>query len=367
MAFTIIGQLKVGSLKKRFHDEFGLTLRVYEGREFANDDRSIAQIRKKTGTGELAVRKSMKVGSLEEKILKEYGIKVQIAGGDDSYLCDDNLTLAGALEKDTKKSSKKKTKTNTSTIQPVVKAQSGSFSEYVFANKLFKKAGVSIEFSEENYDNVFTICRAIKGHVNEINGIDVADGKELSAMAETALQNITVENVWKIALICQTIENEFIKSVVVLDVEDVLGECEGQEVNKWQDAVTLLSEGLNKRNTSDDVSEAQTGEASDFALGCFFLAVEPTSYRPDSEDFDLTDAQEGIYAWVTGFGNCFEYDDPVGGIIDEIESCSIKDKILDAFIDFIGLYYDVNVNDCENDDETINWEQVAEEVGARIL
>ena len=31
MAFSITGQMKVSTLKKRFHDEFGLTLRVYDG------------------------------------------------------------------------------------------------------------------------------------------------------------------------------------------------------------------------------------------------------------------------------------------------------------------------------------------------
>jgi len=80
MAFSITGQIKVATLKQRFLKEFGLTLRVYDGRSFADEGQTISQIRKKKGSGDLSVRKSMKVGTLEEKIESEFGIKVQIAG-----------------------------------------------------------------------------------------------------------------------------------------------------------------------------------------------------------------------------------------------------------------------------------------------
>ena len=107
MAFSITGQIKVATLKKRFLKEFGLTLRVYDGRSFADEGQTISQIRKKKGSGDLSVRKSMKVGTLEEKIESEFGIKVQIAGSDDSYLCKNELTLASANEKDQKRINKK--------------------------------------------------------------------------------------------------------------------------------------------------------------------------------------------------------------------------------------------------------------------
>jgi hypothetical protein len=107
MAFSITGQIKVATLKKRFLKEFGLTLRVYDGRSFADEGQTISQIRKKKGSGDLSVRKSMKVGTLEEKIESEFGIKVQIAGSDDSYLCKNELTLASAHENDQKRINKK--------------------------------------------------------------------------------------------------------------------------------------------------------------------------------------------------------------------------------------------------------------------
>ena len=110
MAFSITGQIKVSTLKKRFHKEFGLTLRVYDGRSFADEDQTIGQIRKKKGSGDLSINKNMKVGTLEEKIEEEFGIKVQIAGSDDSYLCKNELTLSSAHEKGQKRINKKNKK-----------------------------------------------------------------------------------------------------------------------------------------------------------------------------------------------------------------------------------------------------------------
>ena len=101
-------------------------------------------------------------------------------------------------------------------------------------------------------------------------------------------------------------------------------------------------------------------------MGCFFLAIESCAYV-GQDDFDADDAEEGIKAWVTGYGNCFEYDEPVGGVIDEIDSYGIKDGIMDSFIGLLNLYYCVDVNDHQDDDETTNWEQVAEVVNSGML
>jgi len=106
--FNITGQMNVGTLKKRFKKEFGLTLRLYDGNKFADDGVSIASIRKKKGkAGSFEVRKSIKVENLEKRFEKEFGIKVQVAGSDDSYLCDDEITLASALRKDEKRLGRK--------------------------------------------------------------------------------------------------------------------------------------------------------------------------------------------------------------------------------------------------------------------
>jgi len=113
MALNINGRMKVKTLKADFKAEFGLTLRVYDGRSFADDDATLASIRKGDNKGgEFGPRKNTHVGNLEDKIMEMFGIKTQVAGSDDSYLCNNDLTLAGALEEDAKKLEKKEKKNN---------------------------------------------------------------------------------------------------------------------------------------------------------------------------------------------------------------------------------------------------------------
>ena len=101
MALNINGRMKVKTLKAEFKDEFALTLRVYDGRSFADDDVTLASIRKGDSKGgEFAPKRNTKVGNLEDKIMDLFGIKTQVAGSDDSYLCDNDLTLTGAVEED---------------------------------------------------------------------------------------------------------------------------------------------------------------------------------------------------------------------------------------------------------------------------
>jgi hypothetical protein len=108
---SITGQMKVSTLQEGFLKEFGLTLRVYDGREFADPSQTLAQVRKKKGSGKaLSVAKNMKVGNLEDKFEEEFGLKVQVAGSDDSYLCKDELTLNAAQQEDEKKLARKERK-----------------------------------------------------------------------------------------------------------------------------------------------------------------------------------------------------------------------------------------------------------------
>jgi hypothetical protein len=52
----------------------------------------------------------MKVGNLEDKFEEEFGLKVQVAGSDDSYLCKNELTLNAAQQEDEKKLARKEQK-----------------------------------------------------------------------------------------------------------------------------------------------------------------------------------------------------------------------------------------------------------------
>ncbi len=104
MALKIDGRMKVKTLKKAFKDEFGLSLRVYNGVKFADDEATLASIRKGgSKTGEFSPRKNMTVGNFEKKMKELFGIRVQVAGSDDSYLCKNDLTLSEAAKEDREK------------------------------------------------------------------------------------------------------------------------------------------------------------------------------------------------------------------------------------------------------------------------
>ena len=113
MAVNINGRMKVKTLKIEFKNDFGLTLRIYDGRSFADDNATLASVRKGDNKGgEFSPKRNTKVGNLEDKIMDMFGIKTQVAGSDDSYLCDNDLTLAGAQEEDEKKMGRKEKKLN---------------------------------------------------------------------------------------------------------------------------------------------------------------------------------------------------------------------------------------------------------------
>ncbi len=113
MALNINGRIKVKTLRADFKKEFGLVLRVYNGRSFADDDATLASIRKGDSKGgEFAPKRNTKVGNLEDKIMDMFGIKTQVAGSDDSYLCKNEYTLAKALEADEKLMIKRSKRTN---------------------------------------------------------------------------------------------------------------------------------------------------------------------------------------------------------------------------------------------------------------
>ena len=95
--FSISGKMKVKTLKANFKEEYGSTLRVYNGKKFADDDATLASIRKEDAKGgEVKINGKMLVGNFEKKILEEFGIRIQVATPDDSKLSDDSITLTAS-------------------------------------------------------------------------------------------------------------------------------------------------------------------------------------------------------------------------------------------------------------------------------
>ncbi|WP_281297088.1 hypothetical protein [Flavobacterium limnophilum] len=94
---SISGKMKVKTFKANFKEEYGSTLRVYVGKKFADDDATLASIRKEDAKGgEVKINGKMLVGNFEKKILEEFGIIIQVATPDDSKLSDNSLTLTAS-------------------------------------------------------------------------------------------------------------------------------------------------------------------------------------------------------------------------------------------------------------------------------
>lgn len=93
--FKISGNMKVKSLKDDFKNEFGGTLRVYDGRSHADDDAKVGSIAKKTIArgSEVSANGNLLVRTFEDRIKETFGIRVEVAVADDSKLADDGCTL----------------------------------------------------------------------------------------------------------------------------------------------------------------------------------------------------------------------------------------------------------------------------------
>ena len=64
----IVGHSKVKSIKRDFKIEFGLSIRIYDGRNLAKDDDNISEVRKNKGSSkDLTIAKHMYVGRLEKE------------------------------------------------------------------------------------------------------------------------------------------------------------------------------------------------------------------------------------------------------------------------------------------------------------
>ena len=366
MAFSITGQIKVATLKKRFLKEFGLTLRIYDGRSFADEGQTISQIRKKKGSGDLSVRKSMKVGTLEEKIESEFGIKVQIAGSDDSYLCKNELTLASAHEKDQEKISKGLRKDSSTIDKASAGTLEGSSKDVesnnegeplkYFVKTLFELASIPSDVFDESPDT-FKLYAELKSNIDKIEeNLSDADGEKIIGIAKDISQEVKVADIWKFALIFQTLED-----IITLppEVENGLNNVT-RFADSWESAIALLSKGLSDRNISDDSSEDQMQEASDFALGCFFIGIEMSiTYLKDGEFVPIFD-EKGIEAWVLGYGNPVEYSDPVGDILMNV-TWNLRDYILLDWRTLLQCHYNSKIPSVEEQDDEVDWNEIYDE------
>lgn len=75
---NISGRMTVKSLKAQFQKEFGLELRVYNGKIFAKEDATLASLSSKK-VDDFECRGNLLVGNFETRFEAATGLKVQVA------------------------------------------------------------------------------------------------------------------------------------------------------------------------------------------------------------------------------------------------------------------------------------------------
>ena len=213
-----------------------------------------------------------------------------------------------------------------------------------FANELFNSSGLSVNPSHDIHD----LCKEIRINGDTISeNIDEDKGESLFELGLSISSDLDIQDIWKYAAIFYRLK-EFGYSEIDENVQSTASELSGS----WKDAVTILSTKISETDVTSDADEKDITDLVDYIIGCMFLGVEAA--LNDSDD-------EGIEAWVMGFGNPLEYDDPVGDIIMSLDS-SVRDGLLDSFIQALLSLYSVNVDDYRDDDEGVDWDQVSDAV-----
>ena len=92
MEIKIDGRLLVSTLCERFKNEFGGTLRVYNGNKRCTGSEKVSDLTTATGTYEC--RSSKTVAGLIKDLADQFGLKVKVGSGDDWVLALDAMTLS---------------------------------------------------------------------------------------------------------------------------------------------------------------------------------------------------------------------------------------------------------------------------------
>ena len=214
-----------------------------------------------------------------------------------------------------------------------------------FANELFNCSGLSVTPSHDIYE----LCKEIKKNGDTISeNIDDDKEESLSELGLSISSDLDIQDIWKYAAIFYSLKEVSGFSGIDANVQSTASKLSGS----WEDAVTILSKKISETDVISGADEKDITDLDDYIIGCMFLGVEAA--LNDSDD-------EGIEAWVMGVGNPFEYDDPVGDILMSLDF-SIRDDLLDSFIQALLSLYSVNVDDYRDDDEGVDWGQVSDEV-----
>ena len=104
--FHVNGRMQVATVQRLFKDNFGLSLRVYKGKQFADPKMTISQLDKRTenkitaNKKDIVIKASMNAGDFENEIKDVYGLTVQVADEFDRNLINNKYTLGQASRRE---------------------------------------------------------------------------------------------------------------------------------------------------------------------------------------------------------------------------------------------------------------------------
>jgi hypothetical protein len=101
-SFEIDDSMPIADLIKQFKSAFGCSLRIYKGKILADGRMTIRTLNEKTSleinknAEKMKIKATEKVGDVENKFLRHFGIKVQVADKHNGRLAPDEITLGEA-------------------------------------------------------------------------------------------------------------------------------------------------------------------------------------------------------------------------------------------------------------------------------
>jgi hypothetical protein len=103
--FHLAPNKKIKSIKEDFKTNFGLTLRVYKGKQLADENLTLAALNQlttkeiKASSEDLKIKVSMTIGDFEKLVDSHFGLTIQVVNEHDSYCINNKYTLGQASRK----------------------------------------------------------------------------------------------------------------------------------------------------------------------------------------------------------------------------------------------------------------------------
>jgi hypothetical protein len=162
-----------------------------------------------------------------------------------------------------------------------------------------------------------------------------------------------IGEIWKYSMIFQTLADSIELSEAL---NEVIYKFYLSTAGSSEEAHEKFNVAIENRNlTNSDI--VKTKSDIDFVIGWFCLAIE-VSINDGDED--------GIRTWVTGFGNCFGFENDVSDTISTLDF-EFRDWLLEEYMKFMFQYFKIDTfseGEYRSEDEGVDWNAVSKGLNA---